>query len=211
LPTDLAAENVKDLGEPRRGVNESDAETIQAILQPSGLDVHQQTDVDAASAEPSQTLGIVGRQQRGGDLDFDGGRVRHQEAGASAWGPSPGLYEAKKDDGGTVQADAVIIAQPPDALPEVRLRDGRDLVHHQAAGEPQPVLAVRIRQASASILILGRPEHGFVQHAQDGDLVTFRKRGPGFDAVDDSDRDIALRRVLLYPAIAPAFRQADAH
>ena len=55
----------------------------------------------------------------------------------------PGLYKVEKDNRGSVQADEVVIAQPLEALPEVRLRHGRDFVHHQAARKPQPVPGVR--------------------------------------------------------------------
>nr|WP_294502703.1 hypothetical protein [uncultured Rhodopila sp.] len=72
----------------------------------------------------------------------------------------PGLYKAEKHDGGSVQADEVIIAQPPDALPEIRRRDGRDLVHHQAAGEPQPVPAVRSRSSRKSGASIGSVVQG---------------------------------------------------
>jgi hypothetical protein len=141
----LTTENAEDHGGPRRGVNESGDEAARAVFQPNGVDVHQQADADVTAATPGQDPGIVRRQQRGGGLGFDRNGVRHQDAGAEARGQGPGLYEAEKDDGGPVQADEVIIAQAPDALPEVRLRDGRDLVHHQTAREPQPVLAVRLQ------------------------------------------------------------------
>jgi len=59
---------------------------------------------------------------------------------------------------------------------------------------------------STGILILGRPEHGFVQHAQDGDLVTVRKRGSGFDAVDDQ---IRLSRYAEFSCVRRSSRLSE--
>lgn len=53
------------------------------------------------------------------------------------------LRETEKDDSSAGKVGKVIIVQSSDALTKVRLRDRRDLVHHEAAGRSQPILVVR--------------------------------------------------------------------
>ena len=84
LPTALNTENAKDHEGPRRGVNESDNEAAQAVLQAGGVDVHQQADADMAYVEVGQDLGVVRRQQSGDGLGFDNNGVRHHDVGAEA-------------------------------------------------------------------------------------------------------------------------------
>jgi hypothetical protein len=84
LSTALNTENAKDHEGPRRGVNESDNEAAQAVLQAGGVDVHQQADADMAYAEVGQDLGVVRRQQSGDGLGFDNNGVRHHDVGAEA-------------------------------------------------------------------------------------------------------------------------------
>ena len=92
MPTGLNTEDTKNHEGPRRGVSESDDETAQAVLQPDGVEIHQQADADVAHAQVGQDLGIVRRQQRRDGLDFDDNGVRHRMSARKPRGKVLPLY-----------------------------------------------------------------------------------------------------------------------
>ena len=66
----LTTENAEDHGGPRRSANESDDETTEAVFEPGGMEIDQETDAYSTHSEIGQDLGFMGWQQGGNGFDF---------------------------------------------------------------------------------------------------------------------------------------------